>query len=109
MTPAILSYAQSLRAIDESIELLATTSGMISASNERRKNGLVVGQQLTASEVSQLHTQKQHDKDHVMPEAHKLSQVLRLVDDHLAQSQRLKSSSSGHHVQPALWIPGITL
>jgi len=82
---------------------------MISTSNERRKNGLVVGKQLTASEVSQLHTQKQHDKNHVMPEAHKLSQVLRLVDDHLAQSQRLKSSSSGHHVQPALWIPGITL
>ncbi len=86
-------------------------TGMISTSNERRKNGLVVGQQLTASEVSQLHTQKQleRDKDYVMPEAHKLSQVLRLVDDHLAQPQRLKSSSSGHHVQPALWIPGITL
>ena len=26
MTPAILSYAQSLRAIDESIQLLATTT-----------------------------------------------------------------------------------
>lgn len=91
--------------------LMKRITGMISTSNERRKNGLVVGQQLTASEVSQLHTQKQleRDKDYVMPEAHKLSQVLRLVDDHLAQPQRLKSSSSGHHVQPALWIPGITL
>jgi hypothetical protein len=51
----------------------------------------------------------ERDKDHVVTEAHKLSKLLQLLGDQLAQSERLTPPSSWHHVQPILWIPRIPL